>query len=268
MMLQKIATQLWQRLPLNLHGKIQVAIPLFAIGVSAALALSGNYRHVQIEAPIQRQVQTVAVLDKVLTLMVNAETGMRGYLLTRREEFLEPYAAAQQNLPATMSYIRSLIDTEKSNNTRTNKLDPASQLQVLINRQMSNLAWQRRYVTMSDTSADEIFNHLAFGKHLMDEIRDNIGHMRETGWRLLAGRIQEINDIRRRDYLAVFLTLVVGLGSRLVAWRLFNTEVIRRVEHLVKNTRCLLHGKPLPFPPSGKPDALGDLEQEIALMNK
>jgi hypothetical protein len=121
---------------------------------------------------------------------------------------------------------------------------------------------------LADTSGNEIFNHLTLGKHLMDEIRTQIGVTQTAQWRLLTERVQEINAIRRRDYLAVFLTLVVGLGTRLVAWYLFNTGIIRRVNHLVKNMRSLRKGNPLPFSPSGKIDALGDLEEEISLMAK
>jgi hypothetical protein len=83
--------------------------------------------------------------------------------------------------------------------------------------------------------------------------------------RLLSERVQEINAIRQRDYLAVFLVLGVALGARLIAWYLFNTGVLRRVKHLVENARALRRGDSLPFLPSSKLDALGDLEQEISL---
>jgi len=85
---------------------------------------------------------------------------------------------------------------------------------------------------------------------------------------LLTERVQEINAIRQRDYLAIFLTLLIGLGTRLIARYIFKNGVIRRVKCLVENTRSLRHGHPPPFPPSGKADALGDLEQEIVLMSE
>lgn len=278
MMVQKIlsvakqfvrpATQLWQRVPLHLQGKIQVALPLLAVIVSALLAVFGHYQHARIEAAIQRQFRTVASLNEVLTLMVNAETGMRGYLLTKHEEFLQPYATASQKLPVAMSQMRALAESEAGDNLRIKKLHMLSVLQGLIDRQMSDLAWQERYATLPDTSNDVIFNHLTLGKYLMDQIRANIGATQTAEWRLLTQRVQEINAIRRRDYLALFLTLVVGLGTRLVAWYLFNAGIIRKVEHLVKNMCTLRQGNSLPLPPFGEPGALGELEKEIGLMGK
>ncbi len=73
------ALGIWRRVPLHLQGKIQIALPLLAVVCSAIIAMYGNYQRAQIEATIQRHSETVSGLDTVLTLMVNAETGMRGY---------------------------------------------------------------------------------------------------------------------------------------------------------------------------------------------
>jgi CHASE3 domain sensor protein len=262
------ASQLWQHVPLHLQGKIQVALPLLAVIVSAVLAILGHCQHARIEAAMQRQFQTVASLNEVLTLMVNAETGMRGYLLTKHEEFLQPYATASHDLPVAMSQMRVLAKSEPEGNLRINKLRLLSELQTLINQQMLDLAWQERNATLPNISNEVIFNHLALGKHLMDQIRDNIGGAQTEEWGLLTQQVQRINAIRRRDYLAVFLALVVGLGTRLVAWCLFNAGIIRKVEHPVKNMCTLRQGNLLPFPPFGEPGALGELEKEIGLMGK
>lgn len=259
------AVCLWGRVPLRAQGKVLVALPLLAIVISAALALHGNYQRSGLEAAVERHFQTVRGLNEVLTLMVNAETGMRGYLLTEREEFLQPYATVSQDLPSAMAHLHDMAESEPGEKPRLEKSDRLDQLQVLIDQQMADLAWQQRYVASSDSSDAEVYEHLAYGKQLMDEIRANLNTMQDEEERLLSERVQEINAIRRRDYLAIFLALFIGLGTRLVAWYLFNTGVIRRVERLIENTRSLRRGKSLPFPPSSKQDHLGDLEQEIAL---
>jgi hypothetical protein len=133
---------------------------------------------------------------------------------------------------------------------------------------MADLTWQQQYVTAPNTFDTEVYNHLAGGKRTMDEIRANLNAMQNEEKLLLTERVQEINAIRQRDYLAIFLTLLIGLGTRLIARYIFKNGVIRRVKCLVENTRSLRHGHPPPFPPSGKADALGDLEQEIVLMSE
>ena len=87
-----------------------VGLPLLAVVIYAVFAFFGNQTRANIEADLQRHARMVKTLGEVLTLMVNAETGMRGYLLTQRHEFLEPYATASQNLPTAMAQARALAE--------------------------------------------------------------------------------------------------------------------------------------------------------------
>jgi len=164
----------------------------------------------------------VRVLNEVVTLMVNAETGMRGYLLTKRNEFLQPYATASQELPSAMSDLRALAEAEPDHDPRINKLHLLNQIQLLIYRQMADLTWQQQYVTAPNTFDTEVYNHLAGGKRTMDEIRAKLNAMQNEEGLLLTERVQQINAIRRRDYLAIILALVIGLGTRLIARYLFS----------------------------------------------
>ena len=246
---------LLRRVPLRVQGIVLVGLPLVAVVISATLAFLGSHQRANIEADVQRHFQMVSGLSDVITLMVNAETGMRGYLLTQRDEFLQPYATASQNLSPAMAHLRALAEAEPGLNPRLEKLHRLNQV-------------QQQYVTAPNTFNAEIYSHLAYGKRLMDEIRANLSAMQAEEGRLLSERVQEINAIRQRDYLAVFLVLGVALGARLIAWYLFNTGVLRRVKHLVENARALRRGDSLPFLPSGKLDALGDLEQEISLASE
>lgn len=259
--------RVWGRVPLRVQGKISIALPLLAVVISACLALYGNHQRARIESAVQRHFQVASTSTEVLNLMVNAETGMRGYLLTRRDEFLQPYAFASQNLPSALARLRALAEAEPGDEVRIKKLKQLDEIQTVIERQMADLAWQQ-HAAAPQTSEPEIYAHLAFGKRLMDDIRARLKTTLDAEDRLLRERVSEINDIRRRDYFAVFLTLTFGLGTRLVAWYLFNTGILRRIEHLVENARSLRHDQPPPFEPSGKSDALGELEQEILLVGE
>jgi CHASE3 domain sensor protein len=225
------ATRLWRRIPLRVQGKILVILPLLAITISAVLAIFGNHQRANIQDDIQRHFQMVRGLNEAVILMVNAETGMRGYLLTRRDEFLQPYVTASQKLRSAMADLRALAEAEPSYGPRLNKLLLLNQIQLLIDRQMTDLTWQRQYVTASNTFRvftkgmtfdTKIYYHLAYGKLTMDEIRANLNAMQSEEERLLTERVQEINAIRKRDYLAIILALFIGLGTRLIARYLFN----------------------------------------------
>lgn len=210
-------TRLWRRIPLRMRGKILIIFPLLAITIAAVLALFGNHQRAIIQEDIQRHFKMVRNLNEVVTLMLDAETGMRGYLLTRRNEFLQPYAAASQRLPTAMSDLRALAEAEPSKDPRLNKLRLLNQIQLLIDRQMADLVWQQQNVTAPNTFYKEVYHHFAYGKRKMDEIRVTLNEMQIEEERLLTERIQTINAIRQRDYLVILLALFVGLGTRLIA---------------------------------------------------
>jgi CHASE3 domain sensor protein len=230
---------------------VTVGLPLLAIVISTALALFGNHQRARIEADVHRHFQMASSMSDVLTLMVNAETGMRGYLLTQREEFLHPYAAAAQNLPTAMLRLYVLVEAEQEPSSHLKKLRWLAQLQslILIDLQMFDLAKQQQYVSQPNTIKMEIYSHLIYVKRLMDKIRANLSVMQAEEGRLLNERISEINTIRQRDYFAVFLVLLVAVAARLIAWYLFKVDILRRIKHLVDNARSLRRGDMLPFMP-------------------
>ena len=210
-------THLWQCIPSSVRRNILVILPLLAITVSAVLALLGNHQRANIQADIQRHFQMVRGFDEVVILMVNAETGIRGYLLTRHDEFLQPYAAASQKLPAAMSDLRALTEAELNDNPRHTKLRLVNQIQLLIDRQLSDLAWQLHHVTAPNTFDAEAYNQFASGKRTMDEIRDILHVMQNEEKLLLTKSIHEIDAIRQRDYLAILLALIISMGTRFIA---------------------------------------------------
>jgi len=256
------------RFSLPVRRMVLVGLPLLAVVISAVLAFHGNQKRADIEVDLQRHFQMDRSLSEVLTWMLNAETGMRGYLLTQRDEFLQPYATASQDLPAALAHLRALAEAEPGLSPRFEKLQRLNQLQLLINQQMSDLAIQQQSIEMPKKFDLDIYSHLAHGKRLMDEIRSILSAMQNEEGLLLTQRVQEINAIRQRDYLVIFLILFLALGTRLISWHLLNTGVIRRIKHLVENVRSLRRGEALPFQPSGKRDELGDLEQEIGLASE
>lgn len=141
----------WQRIPLRRQAQIQIVLPLLAVACSTMIAIYGNAQRARIEAAMERHIETVNATNQVLTLMVNAETGVRGYLLTRRNEFLEPYATASGQLPAVLAQLRALAESEPGDEPRASKLSQLSRLGGLIEQQMADLAWQRQHVaTASD----------------------------------------------------------------------------------------------------------------------
>ncbi len=98
----------------------------------------------------------------------------------------------------------------------------------------------------------------------MDEIRAAIAAMQNKEATLLSDRIEEINSIRNRDYIVIFVTLLIGVAVRVVSFYLFDRGIVRRVNRLTEYVGSILKGKPSNFVGSQKSDAVGELEGKIA----
>jgi CHASE3 domain sensor protein len=254
----------WERVPIRVQGRITVALPLVAVVISAVLALNGNLTRVAIETDIQRKFEMTAALGNVSSLMVNAETGMRGFLLTGQSEFLQPFAEATQQLPSAFGELTSLAADEPGQEPRTKMFGRLRDLETLTGQQMADLSFQQQFVTGGGSPADpEIRRHLEYGKGLMDRIRAEVADFQGQERALLDDRIAEINAIRVRDYVSVALALVAALATRFLAWFLFRRGILRRVERLTTCLRGKREGTPAEFPEPTKRDQMGQLEREV-----
>ncbi len=102
----------------------------------------------------------------------------------------------------------------------------------------------------------------------MDSIRGILAQMSEREEYLLTERIQEINSIRRRDYLAIFVVLFIGIGIRLISFYLFRVGILARIVNLTESIQSFRRKGKLTHSPTDKTDELGILENEIYKLEK
>lgn len=256
------ALQFWNHTSIRAQGGIIALIPIAAVVVSFLFAIYGNSQRAAIEYDIQRRFKLVRQYNDLQSLVIDAETGERGYLLTKKPEYLEPYQKAVSNIPQTIETLRNTINEEPGEQPRAGRLASLAKIEDFINQQLASLKASQDFVTQNKNS-NELSAHLENGKTLMDAIRTNLNQMEERDGELLSERVQDINSIRRRDYIFVFIALLIGLLTRIVSFYLFDRGIVRRVNRLRENAELINAGEKIKFPPTKKNDAVGLLEEEI-----
>src|SRR4028119_1878586 len=104
----------WFNLQVRRQAALIIAIPVTCL-VSSLLAIAclreivSNGREQE-----NHSKQVVMEANRLLTNILNAETGIRGYALTKRPEFLEPYKAAKRDLPDSLKQLRLLVQNNPS----------------------------------------------------------------------------------------------------------------------------------------------------------
>jgi PAS domain S-box-containing protein len=138
-----------------------LALPIIALAL-LALTLVLGFRQVQLSARrVDHSDRVIASINNLVKLMVDEETGLRGFLLTRDNRFLEPYNEASQQLKPAFSALFTLVRRDPEQTVRLQKLQTASDV------------WQEdtRRCISSGTPASDLGPQMLTRKAQMDAIR-------------------------------------------------------------------------------------------------
>ena len=248
----RISTR-WANLPLRKKGLVVVSLPMAAL-VTATLF---GYL-VQSEADERKRAgdQTVHVrnqIQTVLNLLLDAETGVRGYDLSQDRAFLDPYEAAFDELPRALATLERLVGDNASQAVR------AANIRFLTGRKLEVLGELRAAATRSGVSRKQILDR---DDRLMRELRDELGAMLSEEEQRLADRLGQVED-SQRDLRIVFAgTIGLGLAGGVIAMLLFTTGVAHRVQRISDSAHRLAKGAPLPLRPAGR-DEVGQAAEAL-----
>src|SRR6266540_4665307 len=161
------------------------ALLLVSAGTLAYAALASR----QAASSVRHTVEVRETTRQLLSLLADAETGQRGFLITRDEGYLGPYTAALPAVGGTLEHLRALIADNPSQLARFNRLP------LLIEVRLAELA---ETVALGRAGRDEeamAIIRRGGGKGRMDAIRSVVGDMvaeetrlleaREVTWRML-----------------------------------------------------------------------------------
>src|SRR5262249_21064702 len=121
-------------------------------------------------------------LAQTLSLVTDAETGQRGYVITGFAQYLEPYQAALANLPAQLRKLRQL--------TEDNVVQQQSviALEGLVGQKLAELEATVEARRAGDVERARQIVAGGHGQQLMVRIRTVIEQMRDEEGRLLKNR--------------------------------------------------------------------------------
>jgi PAS domain S-box-containing protein len=238
-------SRLWADQPLAIKGLVVVALPLAVL----LIALTSLYLTSRAEARAEADVRLAFAIQRdvheVHALLAEAASGVRGYLLTGQERFLEPYVRAEADIPGTFARLdREIRDPEVRARFE--------RVKALAERKREGLADLRR-MQSSDAPVvadrSEIVAALVANKAVLDSLRSEIRGMQVREGQLLALRRAKADAVRARNLILTAVSGAVGLLGSLTAVYLFSTGIVRRVHLLEANAGRLERGEPLaPLP--------------------
>ena len=248
-----LARTRWQDWSLGWKGAAVVALPLMLL----LAALYSNYtlqRDIsRADDDVQRTLTTRANIQALHTLIAEAASGVRGYLLTGREEFLSPSWNAEQRIPPTLSTLQQAIQDP----LQASRLEHAAQLVATKRASLDKLRREG-----AQLAPEALQTHLRASKQVLDDLRTQITELADGEAQLLTERIATAAVARRRESIANVVMAIVGLAGAAVALWMLSSGIIRPLQTAATNAERLASGLPLMPPPVAR-DEIGQLAERL-----
>ena len=241
-------TRRWDDLPLRGKALVVISLPLVVLLLSLVLIYFTERQTARAEEDVRRVLRVQGDIQAVHTLLAEAAASVRGYLLTRREDFLPGYEKATSLIQAALLRLdHNIRDASVRDHLQT--------ITPLIEEKLDGLAALRNG-RADDTEA--ITAILIENKQVLDVLREQINAMRIREDALLDERSAAASATRMRLLFATLLAAVCGLFGAIVAVLFLSKGIVARVQQVQGNAQRLALGQPLlPQPP--EQDEIGQL---------
>jgi len=158
-------------------------------------------------------------LDETLTLVIDAETGGRGFVITGNESFLEPYTQTKLKIDGILAELRGMLTDNPSQKQTLAILEDVINKKLFFIKQTVELRRDQSF-----SAALEQIN-TGQGKFLMEEIRRLVKEMKDKEKVLLLQREADLD----KSLDGTYWMLILGSLAGIVSLGLANFAIFREV---------------------------------------
>jgi CHASE3 domain sensor protein len=161
---------LWSNLPVMYRGVIIFAIPAISVIPAIATWVWSYQSKSKAQEWVNHTQEVIRETSLLMKNIVDAETGIRGYTITRNTEFLEPYEKAQTEIPLHLGAIEEL--TADNPSQKLHFQETKQQIKTSLSLLVQILS--QLQVQPDSSQSSQLTPVLTEGKVKMDRIRQLI----------------------------------------------------------------------------------------------
>ena len=224
-------------------GAAILAVPTAVTLLTVAAWVGSRQRQAVATGWVIHTQSVLSQSSELLVALVDAETGVRGFGLTQKAVYLDPYNQAQS---AIEFHFQNLSQLTEDNPTQQANL---AVLQEQIERYLSQLATARQIIAERDTDqplwqSDELQQLWREGKTNLDALRASIEDISQVERHLLIVRQQKLARLNRWVDGLLIISVLMTLTS--YAWGLYlyaqaDQTIATQNQQLVATNHTLTH---------------------------
>ncbi|WP_339533237.1 methyl-accepting chemotaxis protein [Pseudomonas mucidolens] len=187
--------------------------------------------------------QVISAAQSALEQLINIETGMRGFVISSTDAFLDPLVAGEKRFSEQLDLLKRLTADNPAQQQRLASLGDTQKR--WITEDVDPIIALRRSLTARNLPDDELDTRITSGadKAKMDSMRSTLAEITATEAALLAARSQEMVDAKQ---LALTILILGGASAAVLSLILATTlghSTTRRLQLAIDAATAIANGK-------------------------
>ncbi|MBA1347062.1 MULTISPECIES: ATP-binding protein [unclassified Rhizobium] len=242
-------------LPLRAKGIVIITVPLALLLAALASVFVADRQSRIAEDQVRVTLEIQSGIQEIHASIAEAATAMRGYLLTGRTDFLDPFNRAEDRLPVVLDEVgRRLRDDEQKSRLE--------RIRTLVVAKVDRLQLLKQADILRAGGREDLAAKLIEGKQVLDVLRQEIDAMSRREADLLHARTEAADRVRTLSRSLMIAAGFLGFAGALVAVFLFSASIVRRVHALKAEAHRLAQGEVVMVADPFR-DELGSLGQAL-----
>lgn len=208
----------WDALPVRHRGAVVITIPAFCLLITLGAWVWSRENLLNVRRRIEHTETIIQESAGLLSGMINAETGVRGYAITQDPNFLEPYHKYAVSFEPTLQRLDQLLADDAQ------QLSQLQESERLIRQNQSIFQQLLREIQSQSQAGDAAaIKRLSYqGKSNMDALRSTIGKLQQVEQAHQADLLARREKVQQGTTLAILLTSVISVLGFWAALYLFS----------------------------------------------
>lgn len=187
--------------------RMAISLPLAMLAALSMVAINevGYQRSNQALDAMAHTQKTRNAINQLMQNMLDAETGLRGYLLTSDERYLEPYNKAIASINGNMDQLREMFISD------TDELTTFSPLSRQVSRKTAEMELSLRLFREGNEEAWRFVMFTDMGKQNMDAIRAYTQQLMEHSDARAQAKRGDVENALWLSRLGIATVTVIGL---------------------------------------------------------
>jgi len=196
----------------TINLRIGYGFSVLLLLISSAASYFAIHNLVKSSGLVNHTNTVILELESTISILKDAETGQRGYLLTGMPEFLQPFDRASEKIGGHITRVRELTQDNPV------QLRNCDRLQSVLNTRLERLS---AVIDLRNKTGKVSSEDMLLGRRYMNEARDIVLTMEQIEQNLLAKRNESLDTYSTYTpvliVVAALLSLIIALVSYLRA---------------------------------------------------